>query len=298
LAFIEIVDKSTEKEKKKVEKDSVQYRERPSGLNIVLGQNCYIPLEAQLFEDERIALKAAKQFPVSKHFSDEYIMASLFARKLDLKRTEEFLNSSFSWRKQRGFLKIPKLSEIDHRLFDVSFYLPGSRDKLGRSVRYLNINRVIPNTGPFMAAEMTKWEVWLHYVGFFCDGMDGLRNGCCLVAQLDGYGWKHFDVDFQRQMAPIWVDTFPVLVRKMLMLNPPSIISAILKITTMFMKEKMMDRIEQVDVKEITKIVEPQFLVKEFGGDVEWGPKNYVALLKEWAEKNEERLIAPGRDAV
>jgi len=294
-----LLTKQLKKREKKNEivQSSIQYRERPTGLNIVIGQNCYIPLEEQLFEDEKIALAAAKQFPVSKHFSDEYIIASLFTKKFDLKLTEEFLNHSFEWRKQQGFLKIPKFSEIDHRIFDVHFYLTGSRDKFGRYVRYSRVSQIIPNTGPFTTVEMAKWTVWFHYVVIFSDGIDSLRNGCCILCQLEGFGWKNFDVDFYRQMSPLWNGTFPILVRKFLLWNPPAITSAILKIVNMFVKEKLMDRIEKVDTKDIIKIIEPQFLIKEFGGHVEWGPENYVGLLKEWAEKNEERLIAPGRDA-
>jgi len=223
-------------------------------------------------------------------------MASLFARKFDLKRTEGFLNHSLEWRKQRGYLKIPKFSEIDHRIFESSFYLTGSRDKFGRSVRYIRFSPIVPNTGPYTVMEMTKYATWLHYVGVYSDGMDSLRNGCSILCQAEGFGWKNFDFDFQKQVVPLWMENFPLLIRKIFLWNPPAVMSAILKIIYLFLKEKFIERIETGDSKDIVHLVEPQFLIKEFGGLVEWSSDNYVELMKEWVEANEERLIAPGRD--
>jgi len=146
LPFIEIIDKTTEKEKKKEKKeqDKHKIRDRPSNVKIEVGKNCYIPIEDQLFDDEKASLHAAKQLENAKYFSDEFILAILFARKFDLKRTEEFLNASLAWRREYGFMNIPRLSELDLNLFSITSSISGARDKLGRSIRYIRMSQIIP----------------------------------------------------------------------------------------------------------------------------------------------------------
>jgi len=300
LPFIEIIDKSTEKEKKK--KKQVQVKEKtrdmPSIVKISIGQNCYLPLEEQLFDDEKSALKATKQFEVAKYFSDEYIMSVLFAKKFDLKKTEEFLKNCFAWRKEKGFMKIPKFSEISKDSFYMANQLPGARDKLGRSIRYVRSAKMIPNTPGYTVEELNKVFVWLHYVGIFSDGIDSLRNGICMISDLEGYGWKNFDIDFQRQTSTLWLERLPLLMRKILVLHTPTIFAAIVKIMGTMMKNKLLDRFDHVQVKDLGKYIEQDNLISEYGGNVPYTPEDYLKSLEEWAERCEERLIAPGSDYV
>jgi len=182
-----------------------------------------LPLEDQLFDDEKAALQTAKKFEVAKYFSDEFIIATLFWKKFDMKRTEEALKSNLAFRKEKGFMNIPKFSEIDPRILDIQVCLPGARDKQGRGIRFFFITRRIPNVNGHTIENVVKWMVWYHYVGMFSDGIDSLRNGICFVGDFEGYGWKNFDIDYQKQTAALINDLFPVLMRKILVLNPPTI---------------------------------------------------------------------------
>jgi len=299
LPFIEIIDKTTEKELKNRKKELTEHktRERPPSVKITVGQNCYLPLEDQLFDDEKASLNAVKQLDVAKYFSDEFIMSILFHTKFDMKRTEDFLKSSLAWRKEKGFMNIPKFSELDPRLTGYLRYVPGARDKYGRSIRMLYIANVIPNVDGYTVENVTKWATWLHYVGIFHEGIDALRNGVTIVVQAEGYGWKNLDIDFQRQAVTLWIERFPLLVRKVLMFNPPGIFGAVKKIMSTIVKNKIIDRIEVVRSKEeIRKYIEPDNLVAEFGGNVNYTPQDWWKNLAEWAERCEERLIAPGRE--
>jgi len=265
-------------------------------VKLTVGQNCYVPLEDQLFDDEKAALNVVKQLEVAKYFSDEFLMATLFARKFDLKRTEEFLKNSLAWRREKGFMKLPKFSELSICNFEIVTYLPGARDKLGRSIRCLRMAKLIPNNNSQTIEDFTKFVTWLHYVGIFHDGIDGLRNGCCVVAELEGFGWKNFDIDFQRQTTQFWTGRFPVLLKKLLMVHTPVIFAAINKIMATITKDKIMDRIEMVSTKDIKKYIDMDNLPVEFGGNVNYSAKDWIVLLGEWVEKCEERLSAPGRD--
>jgi len=298
LHFIEISDKSTEKrrkmEKKKNAPEDKKFNERPSKVNITIGEFCYLPLEEQLYDDEMASIAAVRQLPLSQYFSDEYIVATLFARKFDLKRTEDFLKNSLAWRREKGFMKIPLFSELDQNMFNVSFQFPGSRDKVGRSIRYLR-PRMISEYG-LTIESITKWAVWVHYVGLFSDGIDSLRNGICNVVDLDGYGWKNFDIERQRQISQLWTERFPLLVRKILVVNPPTIFAAIYKILHTFTKVKILSRLEVTAVKDIGNVIDADNLATELGGNAPYNYDVWKAKLIEWTEKNEARLVAPGRN--
>jgi len=56
LVFLEIIDKTTDKELKKKEKEKEKdkkSRERPENVKITVGQNCNLPLLDQLHDDEK-----------------------------------------------------------------------------------------------------------------------------------------------------------------------------------------------------------------------------------------------------
>jgi len=296
LPFIEISDKSTKKEQKKNKEESHKTRERLSSVKLTVTKNCYVPLEDQLFDDEKAALCVAKQFEVAKYFSDEYIIATLFAKKFDMKRTEEFLKSCLAWRKEKGFMNLPRFSEIDPRSFESNSFLPCSRDKSGRSIRYFNPGKVIPNVNGYTVENLTKWFVWMSYVGVFHEGIDGLRNGVCMVVDFEGYGWKNFDIDFQKHTSALFSEKFPLLVRKILIVNPPTIFTAVAKILSTMIKNKMFDRHEIVSVKDVGKFIDSDNLLAQFGGNVNYTRQDWCKNLAEWAERCEERLIAPGRE--
>lgn len=222
LTFIEIADKTSDKEAKK-QKDLEEYksRPRPPGINLIPGNNCYIPLEDQLYDDEKKALQEAKKWEVSKYFSDEFIMSVLFSRKFDMKRSEEFLTSSLNWRKERGYLKIPRFETLDKGMFDLGIYYTGTRDSEGRSIRYLRFQKSTPNQNGQTVENFLNYTVWYAYVGIFHEGIDGLRNGICIVADAEGFSWKQFDIDFHKRTHDLWLGRFPLLMRRMLVINPP-----------------------------------------------------------------------------
>jgi len=299
LPFIEIKDKTTVKEQKtKITEHKI--RQRPSSVKITVGQNCYLPLEDQLFDDEKAALQTAKKIEVAKYFSDEFIVAVLFWKKFDIKLTEEALKNNLAFRKEKGFMNIPKFSELDPRIMDAFFNVPGARDKLGRGVRFVFAGHRIPYANGHTVENTLKWLVWTHYVGMFSDGIDSLRNGVNVVCDFEGYGWKNFDIDFQKQTSAHLTERFPVLFRKILVLNPPTIFSAIRKIMSSMLKNKFFERMEVVNTKdvgkELGKSIDPDNLISQLGGNVKFSRDDCIKLLAEWAERNEERLTSPGRE--
>jgi len=302
LVFIDIVDKKqakkAAKEKKGESDEGAPSRGLPKGVTVNPGQCCYLPLEQQLFDDEKKALIDIKASApeLCSNFSDEFVMSCLFARKFDNARALELLQKSLLWRKTYGFLNLPKLSDISEEMFKMQIHVPGSRDKCGRAIRYVNMGNIRPNIGPFTMDNCRKFYTWFAYVGIFCEGMDALRNGLHVVPDMESWGWKNFDLEYQRQISVMWSETFPLLVRKISVLNPPMVFNAFYKIMRTLVKAKIMDRTSVCGKsKELLKLVDARMLWNQKGGELDYPCERWIADLKEFAEKNEERLSAPGR---
>jgi len=64
LVFIDIMDKTTDKEEKRKQKEEPEefkIRPRPQHIQLTVGKPCYIPLEDQLYEDEKNQLQVVKK---------------------------------------------------------------------------------------------------------------------------------------------------------------------------------------------------------------------------------------------
>eukprot|EP01126_Amoeba_proteus_P028282 TRINITY_DN2791_c0_g2_i11.p1 TRINITY_DN2791_c0_g2~~TRINITY_DN2791_c0_g2_i11.p1 ORF type:complete len:194 (+),score=29.55 TRINITY_DN2791_c0_g2_i11:78-659(+) len=91
-------------------------------------------LRDELFDDEWSAFLRLKSLPCSEGFSDRFLMACLFSRKLDVQRTETMLLSNRRWREENGFSVIPEWESLDkNRLVEGRFILkiPGTRARNG-----------------------------------------------------------------------------------------------------------------------------------------------------------------------
>jgi len=311
LVFLELLDKKEKKKKMDFTKKKSDLTEsqmtstklsgRPACVQSKPCQVCDVPLSEQLFPEELKALEEfKKQCENTKYFSDEFVITCLMARKFDTKRTTELIENNLKWRRENGLMTLPSIKELESVLekMTMNFVIPGARDKLGAGITYMIMSEDMEmGKEPYTLNTMKKWIAWFYYIGIFHDGIDSLRNGMCIIEDLTGFGWKHFDVDFQKQMSSIWVDTFPLRVKRLLVLNPPVIFGALVKILKTFFKGKMLDRIEVVDKpKDLRKWVTEDQLSGVFGGAVQYDHKMWVKDLRAWAERNEERLRAPGRE--
>jgi len=292
--------KKKNKKKKKKKTEEAKPRARPPKVELKVGQACHLPLSEQLFDDEKKALEEfKKQCENTKYYSDEFIVACLFTKKFDTKRTAELIENNLKWRRENGFMNIPCLKDLEPVLekLNMTYAIPGARDKLGSGITYtLMATDMEIGKEPYTIPTFKKWFAWFYFVGIFHDGIDSLRGGITFIEDLSGFGWKHFDIDFQKQMSSIWTDVFPVRLRRVLVLNPPVIFSAIMKICKTFMKGKLLDRFEVVDkVKDLRQWIAEDQLSTAFGGSVQYDYANWIKELKAWAAVHEERLIAPGR---
>jgi len=305
--FMELVDKKEKKEekveKKKKDEDDDEGKGKlregaPPGIVITLGKSCIYGLREQLFPEEWQALQDLKtNYEICKNYSDEFLVSCLFSRKLDLIRTNTLLQNNWKWRKENNLVNLPKYSDFSQNMLKFWMSVSGARSKNGAGLTYSKIRNLVINQEPFTIPTMTKWITWMYTIGVFREGMDYLRNGLIVIQDMDGYGWKHFDIDFQKKMSSMWQDVFPMRVKAMYILNPPGIFDAVMKIAKTFNKSKIMDRIEILAKKDLTRFIDKTQLLEDFGGELTMDADAREADLKEWLKVNEERLLAPGRES-
>jgi len=305
--IIEIVDKKvakkhkkekkekTEKEKKK---DDSKYESKyankgmPEGVKIKVGECCYLGMEEQLFDYEKIALREIKMkaADLCENFSDEFIMSSLIARKMNITRSIEFLERSVKWRKENNLIELPKFEDIPPEFWAFLHVIPGARDKAGRYIRYTD-PAIHPNVHPWTSHIFKIAFTWINYIGIYSEGWDGIRNGMHVVVDMQHYGWRNFDIEIQKLNTALLAEVFPILTRRVSIVNPPMILSALTKIWKIFLKSKIFERI--FVEKSMLKEVDSHHLSKHYGGDFHYSIENYCIITKAWAEKNEAKLRVP-----
>jgi len=240
--FIELVDKNQTKDTNEVDDDDDEANyitdkpHVPSSVTHSLSSNTNIPLEAQLFPDEIIALKTLKNNlgDLQQNFSDEFIMACLFNKKMNLERAQNLLMANLKWREEHKLVRIPKFSEITKELTKLYILPFGVRCNDGSGIIIYNFSYITPNKEPFILAESFKYLTWFYHVGIFSQGLDVFRNGITGICEMAGYGWKNFDLDFSKQFNSAISDKFPLRLRKIVAINAPSYMYALIKIFRVF----------------------------------------------------------------
>lgn len=276
------------------------YGRKPDNVKSIVGKRCTLPLREQLFEHEWDALCQLKEKhpKICSYYSDEFLCACLFARKMDLERVHVLLLANWKWRKENKMIKIPTIEEINLEVFHTFFGIPGVRTEDGCGILYATVNPDhVAGKEPWSVESVTKAATFFNFVGVFLEGMDYVRNGICIAMDLGNFGWNHWDVSFWSGMGGMWTDTFPMLMKRIAIVNPPYILSGLMKLASLFVKKKIMSRITTLDSHETVDLqnhleISPELCSKHFGGALVYTWEQYEIELREYCKENQARLIA------
>jgi hypothetical protein len=257
------------------------HKGRPDTHKLKIGQVCKQPLKDQIFPDEWPALDYFKKHcDTCKHYSDEFLFATLFARKMDIDRAIELLEHNWKWRIANGHEVVPSVDEIDWEFVQANLCVPGARTKDGLGIVFAFFAKQDPSA--LDIEKVLKWCCWFYTEGMFHNGMDVARNGIFMVSDMEGLGWKHFDMKFQKRMMEIYQDNFPTRMKKSIQVNPPSFIKVIWTLARPFIKKKMMDRFFVGSVAEIQDYIAKDQLWSPYGGDIEFKHEDWVEQIKDY----------------
>jgi len=266
---------------------------KPDTANIELLKFSTQPIEEELFPHEIEALNILKQNKIAKFFNDRFLAGCLFSRKLDIARTVKMLKSNLKWRLANSYEKIPKWDDIDKSILDPGFALtiPGARSKEGNSILYCRLGRMIPSElGKNYLKTVIEFIIWNNSIGTFLDGMDYHRNGLIFIADLQGVGWKNIDINLQRKVNSAMMDNFPMRIQKVFILHPPSIINAVIACARVFVKKKIMDRIQIVTKEQLLDHIDADQLWSELGGTVDYSIEQMIESISERLKESPLRL--------
>jgi hypothetical protein len=278
---------------------------KPEKVELLVGKRQQLPLRDQLFEHEWEALCELKERhpKICRFYSDEFLCACLFSRKMDIERVNVLLIANWKWRKENNLIKIPTLSEINLEIFHTFYGIPGARSEDGCGLLYASVNpQHTAGQEPWTVESVTKAATFFNFVGVFLEGMDYVRNGICIAMDLYNFGWAHWDYGFWYGMGGMWTDTFPMLMKRIAIINPPMILSGLLKLASLFVKKKIMSRIAVLDSSNPEEVIshleaDAAQVSKEFGGKIEYTWEQYEVELREYCEENEDRLTwLPAKD--
>jgi len=229
-------------------------------------------------------LKELKKNSVCDNFSDDrFLMACLFGRKLDVKRTVEMLEKNWKWRTKKGYEEMPRWEDLNHDLFQLDYFwtVPSSRAFDGTGIQYTCAKNFFP--GAHSAEDLVKNALWIHGILLLMEGMDLHRHGMTLVMDLEGVGWKNFDYSHHKIMQDVFMEKFPMRPQKILIVHPPYFIGPLINFFKLFTKSKILKRVEVCyQVSDIQKYIDKAVLPKQFEGDMEFGPNQFFNYISKW----------------
>jgi len=190
------------------------------------------------------------------------------------------------------------LEDIDKDLVRTaaSWIIPGSRTKDGHGIVFAQIANLVPSD--WGHKKIIDWIVWVYTKGILLEGMDWHRNGIVTLQDLAECGWKHFDTSLQQKMMGALNDNFPLRMKQMYLLNPPSFLKVLLKIAKLFMKKKMMDRIRVATLEDVREIVPENELCVQFGGSYKYEIGQYLKIMEEFSAVYEKDELEARRKRI
>jgi hypothetical protein len=244
----------------------------------------------QVFPDEWEAFGRLKETEEAKHFCEEFLLACLFTKKLDVPRVQLMLQKNLAWRKENGFVEVPSWASLNKELFLSGFAMkiPGARTRRGEGVVYITMRHLIPkNHAPFIEHAI-RWVVWHGMRASLWENCDYFRNGIVVVADLSDMGWDNLDLENATKMGSSFIDNFPMRLAKIILLRPPWLISTVLEAFRLFMKKKLMDRIINIEENEkLFEHIDAANLHVSFGGTLEYNIPQWFEFIESQYKEDE-----------
>jgi len=254
------------------------------------------------FLEEWEVFQEFKKLPCTEGFPDRFLMACLFARKLDIQRTEEMLLHNKAWREENGYLSVPAWETLNKQMLtegNFALKVPGCRGKNGEGIIYVKMGNMVPANWPNFCEDCVRWTVWNGMYGGLFEDIDYFRNGIMMVADLSNMGWNNVDFSVQKRMSSALLDNFPMRTCKILIIHPPWILNAFLEGLRLVIKKKVMDRVYVLDSPEdLINHIDKESLHKQYGGEVDYEIPDWVAFTLEQDKRVSEKKDSSSSSSV
>ena len=142
-------------------------------------------------------------------------------------------------------------------------------DGQGRTVAFMRTERHFPGEYPIEQTMRLLIFTILHIM----DTPRTVRGGLVVVVDMSSAGLANFSIDERRRLFDLIQHRLPARIARLYVLDPPWVLSVILRIISAFLKQKLRDRICRMRRKEILSILPTTVLPTWLGGAVQMHPE-------------------------
>jgi len=130
--------------------------------------------------------------------------------------------------------------------------------------------------GKNFVQDVLDYIIWNNMKGAFFEDMDFHRNGICFICDMQSVGWRNIDMKLQKSVNNALMENFPTKIAHVMVLNTPVIFKTLLAGLRLFVKRKIMDRIQVVEPNELINFIDKEQLSADFGGDQHFTIETYI----------------------
>mmetsp|Transcript_6737 Transcript_6737/g.17243 ORF Transcript_6737/g.17243 Transcript_6737/m.17243 type:complete len:261 (-) Transcript_6737:51-833(-) len=185
-------------------------------------------------------------------------------------------------KKIRGIESVEALDQVDIKdaweFLDTK--MPGCMqaagvDNQGRVAIFMDYSAFLP--GAIKSPTEWKFVLKAFFNLFDCVAatIEDVRQGCCFVAFCKGMGFNNFSLEMEKKFSEVYQDGYPLKFKQITMVDPPSIISAMINLCKVFLSKKLMDRLQCLPSSSLPGLVSDDKLPVCYGG-------SYKQPLSDW----------------
>lgn len=195
----------------------------------------------------------------------------LLGRKMDVERAHLLLNNYQRTILERHFEKLT-ITDVVKELWTEKMFIPSGKDRNGASLFVIDMTKHEPEKFTrddtirlafFMGEKATERPtVW--------------ANGLTIIVNLSGFTWAQFDSALAQDILGLFTENVPARVKNILLFDPPWWISAMVKLVSPFLKEKMRSRLGICDKDSIRRYLTVDQTPKMFGGTLPYDHETFI----------------------
>ncbi len=126
-----------------------------------------------------------------------------------------------------------------------------------------------------------SWLFWETTYLIETEPLKYIRNGEVSIIDMRSFGWNNVDFSSEaRDYANAVSGLFPKRLRAIYLVNTNRMITFLLKGAKVVLPKKILERIHLTDRDNLSLLVDPQFLPKRLGGNLDWKlPDDYFKQI-------------------
>lgn len=242
-----------------------------------------------IFPEEYEMIKTIRErYPETQTFSDKALVMFLCARRHVMEDVFVLVERHLKKRKE---LKLETRSATVEEAWKVL--------KTGQALKFkhcIDKHERLIIWGKFAAIEpkMTSTEEKLVSLYWEVDHvlktepLRYIRNGYIMIIDVAGGAMRNLETS--KELTESMTGVLPRRIRKMYVLNGGFLIRMLMQAGKYILPKKLMKRVDMLDMDQLRDLVPPQWLLKEYGGQLDMGLDHFYKEMKE----AEEISLVPG----